>query len=280
MDLTRLRYLVSPDRYRLCRRLFSSPIPAQLRLAFLTKGAFRLTHRGGHSLAFSRRGGDHRFWDWFLGGGGHDLQFTPDGELLLDYDGLRVVLRPGSQDFFVFDEIFLGDSYNLGGLPRALDTVIDLGGNVGLFTLALLRRSRRVVTVEALERNWRQAEKNIVGNGGEPSDLFRFAVTDRSGTTAVLHDGGHRTGMNSLFGSWADASRKSAGERVPTISLPDLLERAGVGEIDLLKCDVEGAEYAILLSTPPPVLRRIRHLLLEVHFVDDETKPIEKGETR
>jgi len=37
--------------------------------------------------------------------------------------------------------------------------------------------------------------------------------------------------------------------------------------IDLLKMDIEGSEWEVLLSTPTPVLRSIRHIQLEYHAV-------------
>ena len=42
----------------------------------------------------------------------------------------------------------------------------------------------------------------------------------------------------------------------------------GLDDLDLLKMDIEGSEWEVLLSTPPDVLARIRHIQLEYHEVN------------
>ena len=66
-------------------------------------------------------------------------------------------------------------------------------------------------------------------------------------------------------------------ETVPTISLEDLLDKAACTEVDFLKCDVEGAEFEIFLSTPVPIIRRIRRLVMEVHLTIDQAESKEKA---
>ena len=58
-------------------------------------------------------------------------------------------------------------------------------------------------------------------------------------------------------------------EQVQTISLADLFAEHGVERCDLLKCDVEGAEFEIVLATPHEVLQRIARLAMEVHLTPD-----------
>ena len=49
------------------------------------------------------------------------------------------------------------------------------------------------------------------------------------------------------------------------MTLDDLVQNAGLERIDLLKMDIEGAEYPVLLSTAPETLARVRCLVLEYH---------------
>ena len=64
-------------------------------------------------------------------------------------------------------------------------------------------------------------------------------------------------------------------EKVPTISLEELWEREKIEKCDLLKCDIEGAEYEVFLNTPPEVLRQIKQMVMEWHFFPEigEEKP-------
>ena len=51
---------------------------------------------------------------------------------------------------------------------------------------------------------------------------------------------------------------------MPTISLADLL--AQTGDVDLLKCDIEGGEFAAFHAAPPETPEeKIRRLVMEVH---------------
>ena len=127
--------LFSPRRLQACRSLFRHPWQSLLGLAFLNRKPFPLTLRTGQTLAFSRRGRDHLFWDWYLPGGADHIEFTAEGEIQLEFQGQRLLLRPGTTDFFVFREIYLKDEYGLKNLPATLNTVVDLGGNIGLFHL-------------------------------------------------------------------------------------------------------------------------------------------------
>jgi hypothetical protein len=72
------------------------------------------------------------------------------------------------------------------------------------------------------------------------------------------------TGGNSVILGGSEFVR---GETVETVSLADLL--AG-GTCDLLKIDIEGAEYDLLYPAGPEVLSRIGRMILEVHHVDAE----------
>ena len=68
-----------------------------------------------------------------------------------------------------------------------------------------------------------------------------------------------RHGVHSLFGT--------AGEAVTIecITLADAFARFAVERCGFLKLDCEGAEYEILLTTPPEIFARIDRLALEYH---------------
>ena len=49
------------------------------------------------------------------------------------------------------------------------------------------------------------------------------------------------------------------------ISLVSVLEELGSDHIDLLKLDIEGAEFELLVQTPSHVLRKIKQITVEFH---------------
>ena len=268
MHLRRAKLWFSSERLRACSRLFQNPWYAHLGLAFVSRGWVQVVLKNGKKLAFSRSRRDHSFWDWALSQDEASFDFTAEGEVRLKTATHDLLLRSGTSDFFAFREIFLQDCYGLAALPSRLGTVVDLGANVGLFTCAIQDRARRVIAVEPVAAHFRQAHKNIVKNGGDGAGLLRLAVAGQSDQEIAIHVDDRTAGASSLFRSFCKSSREH--ETVRTTSLPDLLESTGCGEIDLLKCDVEGAEYEIFSNTPLPVLRRIRRLVMEVHLAVDE----------
>jgi hypothetical protein len=48
-------------------------------------------------------------------------------------------------------------------------------------------------------------------------------------------------------------------------TLGDVLEAASVEEVDLMKMNIHGSEYEVLLGTPPSVMRRIRRIAVQYH---------------
>ncbi len=170
----------------------------------------------------------------------------------------------GTSDFFAYREIFLQDCYGLRDLPERLGTVVDLGVNVGLFTCAIQGRAKRVIGVEPGEVHFRQALKNVQHNGGDAGGLLQVAVAGESGREVSFHIDDHNAGSSSLYKSLCRSPRQP--EFVRTISLADLLDSTHCGNVDLMKCDIEGAEFDVFLKTPLEVLHRVRRLVMEVHL--------------
>ena len=121
-------------------------------------------------------------------------------------------------------------------------TVVDVGANVGLYTLlasSLVGPSGRVVAVEPSSENCRlillSVEANNVGN----VELFPVALDAARGWSNLTGHFGSNGGLVS-----ADPSSLKSGwsEIVPTFALDDLVE----GKVDFVKIDVEGAEGRVV----------------------------------
>ncbi|MBA3960657.1 MAG: FkbM family methyltransferase [Chthoniobacterales bacterium] len=57
---------------------------------------------------------------------------------------------------------------------------------------------------------------------------------------------------------------------VETVSLETILKRAGSDCIDLLKLDVEGAEFELIENTPADCWRKVRQITVEFHDFEPE----------
>src|SRR5262245_22680343 len=94
-------------------------------------------------------------------------------------DGRPIRLRGGTQDFKVFREIFVADGYRLAGLG-GWNCVLDLGGNVGLFTAFAAQLAQRVIAYEPFPENARQLRSNCEGRPNV--EIVERAVAGRPGT--------------------------------------------------------------------------------------------------
>jgi FkbM family methyltransferase len=196
------------------------------------------------------------------------LSLTPAGPLLAPRGGeaivnLRgvgpVVVRNGTSDAFVVSELLDGDSYD--GLARHASPdarlILDLGANTGIVTRWLLARfpEAQVIAVEpdpvtcaALRRNLARQPRATVVEGG---------VGATPGRAGIAGDDG-------AIGRRIEAAEAGA---IDVLTVPGLLARAGVGEavaIDVLKCDVEGAERE-LFAHCGAWIGRVRTLAVETH---------------
>ena len=145
------------------------------------------------------------------------------------------------------------DAVAAGGTPFVF---IDIGANVGLFSLFVAARSKRDATILAIEPeagNFERMRFNLAANPGLPIRPIRVALGDRVGELAVERHPRDRGGTRTRS---PDAAPAEAA-RVACRPLRDVLADERIVRIDALKIDVEGAEYSILapfLGDAPPTL--------------------------
>jgi FkbM family methyltransferase len=191
-----------------------------------------------------------------------------DGELCARFrDGRRFALRGGHSDFHVFRRIFLSDEYRLRG-SRTWDTVVDLGGNAGCFAFRVAAQARRVFVYEPDPFNLAILERNLAGL--RHVAVVPQAVAAQPGTR-TLHTAASRdwAGRSTLFADLSTARAHSAVE-VRVTTLDALFAEHAIERCDLLKIDVEGAEYEILGAASAGTLARIDRLVGEYHDVCPE----------
>ncbi len=135
----------------------------------------------------------------------------------------------------------------LADVVREGTTFVDVGANVGGYTFWAASRvgpAGRVVAVEATPDLADQLRFNVDQNGADGYIVVcAVAVADREGETElVLHE--HNPGENRLASVAGPPGKGRV--TVPAQTLAGILERAGVGAVDVMKIDVEGAERTVL----------------------------------
>jgi FkbM family methyltransferase len=146
-------------------------------------------------------------------------------------------------------EIYCRRVYTLGHRfdVRPGDVVVDLGCNVGVFTILAASAGRAVVAVEAQAALIDIAESNLQMNGCV--DRVRIVHALLGAETGVFSDAGEFL------------TDPAIGDP-PRMSVTDVL--ADVPAIDLMKIDIEGSEFA-LFSEATPWLDKVGRIAMEVH---------------
>ena len=175
-------------------------------------------------------------------------------------------------EWWVYNDIFVNGEYDIPIL-RSLETcsplrpltVLDLGANVGYFMLRvvdLVRQTRpeqRVdaTMVEPSPRVFSELETRMRSQA-LPEASFRMVqglVGMRAGS-ASLHESAVHVKNTIMSGETRD------GRNIPFIDVGVLMEQAN--EIDLLKCDIEGAEL-LFLENYGSLLGKVRNMVIELH---------------
>ncbi len=181
-------------------------------------------------------------------------------------NGLSIVSPADEPLVSLFQEIWVRRCYRgeeLVSVPGA--TIIDLGANVGVFTLWAANRypAARVLALEPSPRLFRFLSMNIERNHLVNVTAVQAACAGRRGE-ATLYGRGVEA-MNSLYSRDNYGSSFHARESVTLVTLDDLFERFAVDRCALLKMDCEGAEYETLFNAGEETLHKIEKISMEYH---------------
>lgn len=178
-------------------------------------------------------------------------------------NGLKVNLRSKTIDRRIFNEIFFDHAYNPQGFEiNETDTVVDIGGHIGCFTLyaAMSAPKGRVFTFEPSSKNFNILTQNILDNDFKHVKVFCQAIAKKTGKQKLYVED-YNTGANSLY----TKSNDGKSEIVVTTSFADFLKKEKITRINFLKLDCEGAEFDLLYSLSAKDLQKIDKIGMEYH---------------
>ncbi|HTT87420.1 MAG TPA: FkbM family methyltransferase [Acidimicrobiales bacterium] len=180
----------------------------------------------------------------------------------------------------------LWEAHVTGWLQRTLtpgQVFVDIGANVGYFTILggqLVGPEGRVVAVEAHPRLAELLRRNVILNGQHGFVTTWHRAAWSSATDVKLHIRTSFAG-NSSVGSIGDEALDRLGDteqivEVPAVPVDDLLE--GIGRVDVLKVDVEGAEVQVFtglartLAANPAIVVMFEWAPAQIESVGDTTE--------
>lgn len=125
------------------------------------------------------------------------------------------------------------------GLVKPKMVVVDVGANIGWYTLlgaSLTRSEGTVVSFEPEPANFRLLARSIEANGFWWAKPFQACAADRDGSRTLYVSLGNR-GRHSIV-----HRRSEVKVEVECFALKNFLPKIGVEKVDVLKVDAEGAE--------------------------------------
>lgn len=181
----------------------------------------------------------------------------------------KIYLRRNSSDLFVFNQVFIQKEYdtlfeifkNNFKTNDSTINIIDLGGNIGLTSIyaSMQFNKSNIIIVEPSIDNFEILVKNIDSVKNKNSlvnfTLFNNGIWEKACKLSIV---------NNKVDGWAIRVNEDKEGSINAISMNDLIKI--MPEIDILKIDIEGSEYAILNDEVNcDWLNSVRVIAIEVH---------------
>lgn len=178
-------------------------------------------------------------------------------------NGMHFTFRNTRGEIFLFNEIFISEAYNPCIPETNVDTVVDIGANIGAFTTLIAPTANRVIAIEPNPDCVELLRLNIEKNELQHKvHLHQAAVWDRLGH-AVLNINPQSTPTSTLIPQPEIAQTRQI--IVETTTIDELFQRYSISSCDLLKMDIEGSEFEVLLGKTVDALSRVKRMIIEVH---------------
>ena len=173
-------------------------------------------------------------------------------------NGFRLYLSDNPHDSITVMVIFCRKEY--GNIKRG-STVLDIGANIGVFTLfALMQGAEKIVAVEPNMRSFEILRHNLLYN-----NLSEKVVTLDRAVGKIDNEIVYLPIDSSPYNEALKSGSSEDYQKSTTITLNTLVGTHVAQNLDLLKIDCEGAEYDFLYNAPSNLLYGISQIKMEVH---------------
>ena len=165
-------------------------------------------------------------------------------------------------DYKVINETWIENVYRIHrGQFFGGGVFVDVGANIGSVSLFVdsFNKDReddskiKVYAVEPEPNNLHLLNENIKYNPIENITVVNNAIWHEEKMVSISNRGGN----SSIVDLDGDSSE------VLAITLETLFSTYDIKEVDVMKIDIEGAEFDLILNTPEEILAKINYLVLE-----------------
>lgn len=154
-------------------------------------------------------------------------------------------------------EVYMQDRMALVLAGRTAPVVLDVGGNLGQWTLQFLDIARktpgfdmdglRYFVFEPVPATRERLTANIADAGwAHMAHVEPFALSDRVGTAHINILGAATSGRNSIVDGLLAAEADVERIAIETTTIDMICAREGIDRIDFVKIDAEGHDFAVI----------------------------------
>ncbi len=162
----------------------------------------------------------------------------------------------------ILKEIYLDRIYVPLLLGKKDLTVIDCGSNTGITVQYFSKYAKTVYALEPSPDHYATLKQMVEFNKITNVKMFPFAMANTVGTMPFYHN--KNVTMDSLDPQVHDNSKPQ--DQVPTVTIQSLMVSENIDHVDLLKMDIEGAEFDVIGGKPfAEVTDKIDTVVVELH---------------
>ena len=135
--------------------------------------------------------------------------------------------------------------------------IVDIGANVGVFSLFAARHARVVYALEPASSNFSRLISNVSRARNIVPLNLACAAQDGHGVLDLS--------INPVSFSLLTSGSPGKQESVDVVTLGTLFKRFNISCCDFLKLDCEGSEFDIILDSDPSLWCRVKRIVMEYH---------------
>lgn len=173
----------------------------------------------------------------------------------------RLYCQGTYEELLLLTEIFLDRAYALpSSVKSSINCIVDGGANVGFTSVfyALMYPQAKIYAFEPEPATFSLLQKNTTDPAMSNISTFQIALSDKKGTLDFFV---HPT--KNISSSLVQRDSSYSKVQVSSMSLDDVFDLIHSKNIDVLKLDVEGAEFKIFETTNK--LPQIGFITAEIH---------------
>jgi len=172
-----------------------------------------------------------------------------------------VWVRLKTSDIGTFKHIFLQLEYKFD-IAKSPNVIIDAGANVGYASIYFANRypKARIYAIEPSGENYEMLKTNV----GKYSNIIPIrAALWKENTTLTLT--GQRRNYNAFrICESLKCNHNTINENVKGVTVDGIMQEYGLGYVELLKVDIEGAEKEVF-KDPSSWIDRVGFIVIELH---------------